>query len=279
LALEVLVTDGQRLRGATLDPTGPAVVGHAGRGGQIVLHAVAVVVDAVTHLGLGIERQGGTDRLGPIGGALHQPLTNAGAETSLAALAQIGECLVEEAVTVVVDGVAQLLHGGLGASTDHLTLLAHLIAHVAGPELTGGARHTLYQGPLVHQAVAVLVHPVAHLVPGDEEVITDQTALPTGPNPLGTLTGSLRVTQLPVLGDGLIGVSVAVIVHGVAGLVRGRRLRLAGPGTAFGTDHQAGGAATQEPRVTLSAHRRAVFVHLAVAVIVQRVALFGARWS
>ena len=90
----VFITDAHRLRESACCATGTTVVGLKGWCGQVIHLAVAVVIDAITHLGLRIEGLGRTDSLGPILSTLNNPTTHAAAGACLASLTQRWEGLV-----------------------------------------------------------------------------------------------------------------------------------------------------------------------------------------
>ena len=204
-------------------------------GEPIVDVAVAVVVEAVAELGLGIDRRGVADDRATVLRADADPGSLAGSDADPARGADVDVALIDCAVAVVVETIAPLgcghaprgIAGGrvaVGGAAQHAGALARAQAHQTGAVSLGEV--------LVRLAVAVVVEAVAEIGLFSHAGVGaahDCGLVEAADADAGALTGAhADATGHVQIGKGLVHLPVAVVVEAVAGL----RCGLAGLGVA-----------------------------------------------
>ena len=105
--------------------------------------------------------------------------------------------------------------------TDEFSVLAGVCPVLANPQLSGIAVFSLVGEGFVDLSVAIVVFAVAEFGGGFICLVADEFAVFAG---VGTTAADSRlsgVTRLSILGEGFIGLSVAVVVFAVAEFGRG----------------------------------------------------------
>src|SRR5262249_28787406 len=238
--------------------------------GALVDLAVAVVVDAVAHLGRGRAAAHALQA------AVHAEdlALLAVADVRAARLAHAGDVVVDDAVAVVVEAVAHLGRPARAAGADEAELAharqrprrAHARAHVAR---RAGAGHVVVDLP-----VAVVVEPVADLGGRVDLAAALRRPLDAHDLALLALAGADRPARRAHVDRIVVDEPVAVVVEPVALLVGGRR---AAPAHEHAVDARLGArTALAHVRAARLAHADRHVVDHPVAVVVEPVAHLGA---
>ena len=255
--------------------TGPGAADGRGGGRMLLVGgAVTVVVDAVTG-GVGVARWR------PRGAAVEHRSVDAlgdacsGAEALATAGDSLGELLVGGAVAVVVHavaaGVSRAQRGARSAAVRKGAIDAQRAAD--GPADAGPAGRDPAEEVLVGDAVAVVVHAVAAGV--ERRAVAslapvDDRAQHTGG---GAGRGACaRAALRGLAGEVLVGRSVAVVVHAIAGGVHVRAGRRRAVIHQRATDARRCARGAAGPQAAGGGGRHEVLVGGAVAVVVHAVA-------